>query len=299
MSFSYKTKEELCRVNPGKDCCAVAECYGMLLYGNAFSAREIRIVTGNAALGKRITEQFLRAFSMLFDAVPDPDKTGKQAYIIENPDKLKRVFDSYGISHENLLAHHVNLGVLEEDCCRRSFVRGAFLTGGAITDPAKSYHLELVTAHYNVSREMYSLLLDMGFSPKETLRAGNYVTYFKQSAAIEDCLAMAGAPLAAMEIMSNKIEKEMRNTVNRKVNCDTANVSKIVDAAAVQISAITKIVDTGVFDTLPEKLRQTASLRLDNPELSIKELAEISTPQVSKSCLNHRLRKLVTMAGIK
>ena len=299
MSFSYKTKEELCRVIPGKDCCAAAECYGMLLYGNAFSAREIRIVTGNSALGKRITEQFLRAFSMLFDVVPDPEKTGKQAYIIENPEKLRRVFDSYDISQENLLAHHVNLGVLEEDCCRRSFVRGAFLTGGAITDPAKSYHLELVTAHYNVSREMYSLLLDMGFSPKETPRAGNYVTYFKQSAAIEDYLAMAGAPLAAMEIMSNKIEKEMRNTVNRKVNCDTANVTKTVDAAAVQISAIMKIGETGALDTLPEKLRQTASLRLENPELSIKELAEISTPPVSKSCLNHRLRKLVSMAGLR
>ena len=296
MSFSYSTKEELCRQASGEDCCAVAECYGMLLYGNAFSPREIRIVTGNSTLGKHIAELFLRAFSILFDIAPDNEKTGKQAYIINNPDKLGRIFESYGISQSNLLAHHVNLSVLEEECCRRSFIRGAFLTGGAITAPEKSYHLELVTAHFNVSREMYSLLIEMGFSPKETRRAGNYVTYFKQSTAIEDYLAMVGAPIAAMELMSTKIEKEMRNSVNRKVNCDTANVSKTVDAAAAQIDAIAKIEETGLFDALPEKLKQTASLRLENPELSLKELAEISTPPVSKSCLNHRLRKLTSMA---
>jgi DNA-binding protein WhiA len=191
----------------------------------------------------------------------------------------------------------VNLGVLEEDCCRRSFIRGAFLTGGAITDPAKSYHLELVTDHYNVSREMYSLLLEIGFFPKETSRGGNYITYFKQSSAIEDFLTLIGAPLHAMEIMSAKIEKDMRNSVNRKVNCDTANVTKTVDAAASQIEAIGRIKAAGAFAALPEKLKQTAVLRQQNPELSIKELADISTPPVTKSCLNHRLRKLVEMSG--
>ena len=297
MSFSYNTKEELCKLTPGGDCCTIAECYGMLLYGNTFTAQEIRIITGNTKLGERITGQFFRAFSVLFDSIPNPEKSGKQAYVINKPEKIKRIFETYGISHENLLAHHVNLGVLEEDCCRRSFARGAFLAGGAITDPVKSYHLELVTDHYNVSREMYSLLLDMGFSPKETSRGGNYVTYFKQSLEIEDYLTMMGAPLAAMELMSTKIEKDMRNSVNRKVNCDTANVTKTVDAAAAQIAAIAKIEEAGAIGALPEKLRQTAALRVENPELSIKELAEISTPPVSKSCLNHRLRKLVTIAG--
>ena len=296
MSFSYKTKEELCKIAPGEDCCAAAECYGILLYGNTFSAREIRIITGNIMLGKRITELFFRAFSILFDAAPDPEKSGKQAFVINSPGKLARVFEVYGISQENLLAHHVNLSVLEEDCCRRSFVRGAFLAGGAMTDPLKSYHLELVTDHFNVSREMYSLLLEMDLAPKEIKRGGNYVTYFKQSMVIEDFLTMIGAPVAAMELMSTKIEKDMRNSVNRKVNCDTANVAKTVDAAAAQISAIGRIEESGVFESLPEKLRQTAALRVEYPELSIKELAEISTPPVTKSCLNHRLRKLLAIS---
>jgi len=297
LSFSYNTKTELCRLSPEEKCCAVAECYGILLYGNTFSAREIRIITGNNSLGNRLIERFNRAFSISFDIMPDAGKPGKQAYIINAPDKLRSIFETYGFSTESLLAHHVNLSVLEEECCRRSFIRGAFLSGGAITNPEKSYHLELVTDHFNVNRETYSLLLDMGFSPKETSRGGNYIIYFKQSASIEDFLTLIGAPLHAMALMSAKIEKDMRNSVNRKVNCDTANVAKTVDASAVQIEAIRKIEAAGAYEALPEKLKQTAQLRLQNPELSIKDLADLSTPPVTKSCLNHRLRRLIEQSS--
>jgi DNA-binding protein WhiA len=239
----------------------------------------------------------MNAFSLTFDILPSETKTGKQAYIINNEKKLTEIFEVYGYDRENMLAHRVNLGVLENGCCRKSYVRGTFLTGGAVTNPAKSYHLELVTAHYNVSRQTYSLLLEMGLSPKETARGGNYIVYFKQSSAIEDFLAMIGAPIAAMALMSTKIEKDVRNSVNRKVNCDTANVTKTVDAAAAQIEAIEKLMADGVMDSLSDKLKQTALLRMENPELSITELAEISTPPLTKSCLNHRLRKLVKLAG--
>jgi DNA-binding protein WhiA len=136
----------------------------------------------------------------------------------------------------------------------------------------------------------------MGFSPKETSRSGNYIIYFKQSAAIEDFLTFIGAPIHAMEVMSAKIEKDVRNTVNRKVNCDTANVTKMVDAAGIQIEIIEKIKAAGVFDTLPEKLRQAAQLRVENPELSIKELAETADPPLTKSCINHRMRRLAEIS---
>lgn len=299
MSYSYNTKTELCKLTPESDCCAIAECYGMLLFGNTFNMREIRIITGNKVIGKRIVCLFLHAFKTSFDVMPDEDEAGKQAYAITNPTKISRIFETYGFSKENLLAHHVNLGVLEDECCRKAFIRGAFLTGGAVTDPAKSYHLEIVTNHYNVSRQTYSLLLEMGFSPKETARSGSYILYFKQSAAIEDFLTLIGAPIHAMELMSTKIEKDVRNTVNRKVNCDTANVMKTVDAAAMQIEAIEQLKATGAFEALSEKLKQTAQLRVDNPELSIKELADISTPPATKSCMNHRLRKLVAAVTVE
>jgi DNA-binding protein WhiA len=296
MSFSFDTKTELCRIAQAERHCAVAECYGVLLYCNTFSAKEIRIITGNEMFGQRLVELFLYAFSIEFDILPDRTETGKHAYIINENNKLREIFETYGYTFESILAHHVNLGVLEDDCCRRSFVRGAFLAGGAVINPAKSYHLELVTAYYNVSRQTYSLLLEMEFSPKETARSGNYIIYFKQSAAIEDFLTMIGAPIAAMELMSAKIEKDVRNSVNRRVNCDTANVSKTVDAAATQIMAIEKITESGLIDSLSDKLKQTSILRLQNPELSIKELAEISIPPVTKSCLNHRLRKWIEFA---
>jgi len=268
----------------------------MLLYGNTFSMREIRIVTGNKVLGKRIVDMFLSAFTTSFDIMPDEEESGKQAYIISDPGKISRIFEIYGFSKENMLAHHVNLGVLESECCIKSFIRGTFLTGGAVTDPAKSYHLELVTDHFNVSRQTYSLLLEMGFTPKETSRSGNYIIYFKQSTAIEDFLTFIGAPIHAMDLMSTKIEKDVRNSVNRKVNCDTANVTKTVDAAAAQIEIIEKIKAEGLFEALPDKLKHTADLRVEFPELSIKELAEVSSPPVTKSCMNHRMRKLAEIS---
>lgn len=301
MTFSYSVKAELCKDPISRGCCAVSECYGLLLYCNTFSAREIKIITESREFAQRLPKLFKRAFGLEFDALPQsvpPKRTGdkeKQTFQITDPGKLGAIFEVFGFSGSRLLAHHLNLSVLEDECCRPSFLRGAFLAGGSVTDPAKRYHLELATDHYNVSRETYSLLLEMGFEPKEVQRKGNFVIYFKQSTAIEDFLTTIGAPLSAMELMSLKVEKDMRNAINRKVNCDTANVSKTVEAALLQIEAIEKLSADAGLDSLPEKLRETAILRLENPEMSLNELAELST--LTKSCLNHRLRKLVELAA--
>lgn len=296
MSFSYDTKAELTKDPISRKCCAVTESYGLLLYCNTFSNREIRIITESRELAQRLPRLFRRAFDVVFDVLPREGETGgKQTFIIHSPEKLRTVFETFGFTGSKMLAHHLNLSVLEDECCRPSFLRGAFLAGGSVTDPAKRYHLELVTDHYNVSRETYSLLLEMGFEPKEATRKGNFVNYFKQSSAIEDFLTTIGAPLSAMELMSRKVEKDMRNSINRKVNCDTANVTKTVDAAMLQIDAIEKIVTGTGLDSLPDKLRETAVLRLNNPEMSLTELAGISS--LTKSCLNHRLRKLVELSG--
>ncbi len=296
MSFSYDTKAELCKVPIGRQCCAVSECYGLLLYCNTFSSREIRIITESRELAQRLIKLFRRAFDLTFDSAPELNvKTGKLSFLIRDSDKLSKILEAFGLTGEQLIAHHLNLGVLEEECCRPSFLRGVFLAGGSVIDPAKRYHLELVTDHYNVSRETYSLLLEMGFEPKEATRKGNFINYFKQSSAIEDFLTTIGAPVSAMALMSTKIEKDMRNSINRKVNCDTANVTKTVDAALSQIDAIRRLDAEMGIASLPDKLRQTAELRLGNPELSLSELAEAS--QLTKSCLNHRMRKIMELAG--
>lgn len=296
MSFSYDTKAELTRDPISRKCCAITESYGLLLYCNTFSNREIRIITESRELAQRLPRLFRRAFDVVFDVLPKEGETGgKQTFIMNSPEKLRIIFETFGFTGSKMLAHHLNLSVLEDECCRPSFLRGAFLAGGSVTDPAKRYHLELVTDHFNVSRETYSLLLEMGFEPKEATRKGNFVNYFKQSSAIEDFLTTIGAPLSAMELMSRKVEKDMRNSINRKVNCDTANVTKTVDAAMLQIDAIEKIVSGTGLDSLPDKLRETAVLRLNNPEMSLTELAGLSS--LTKSCLNHRLRKLVELGG--
>jgi DNA-binding protein WhiA len=294
MSFSTETKTELCRVPSGRGCCERAEAYGALLYGNTFTAREIRFITGSAAFAGRLPRLFRRVFGLGFDLVTPEGGAGKQTLLITDSEKIRRIFAGYGLEAACTLVHHINLGVLEEDCCRASFLRGAFLAGGSITDPEKRYHMEFVTDHMSVSRETYSLLLEMGFSPKDTRRGGGWVTYFKQSEAIEDLLTTMGAPLAAMGVMQAKVEKDMRNAVNRRVNCDSANADKIVSAAQQQLEAIRRLDRELGLAELPEPLQEAALLRIANPESSLAELALLTRPQVSKSCMSHRMKKILS-----
>ena len=147
-----------------------------------------------------------------------------------------------------------------------------------------------------VSRELESLLVECGYPPKSVTRSGSFITYFKQSDQIEDFLTLTGAPVAAMNIMSAKLEKDLRNSVNRRLNCDSANLDKSVVAAQEQMEAIRRLQEAELLEQLPDKLQETAALRLEYPELSLSELAAEFDPPVSKSCLNHRLRKLLELA---
>jgi DNA-binding protein WhiA len=282
MSFSSDVKAELCKVPISKRCCACAEAYGVLLYANTFSSSEVRIMTGSPDFSRRLPRLFRRAFGVSFDSVPADLNASKQIYLINDRSKISVIFGIFGYEADKSLAHHINFGVLEDDCCRAAFIRGAFLSGGSITDPSKRYHLELVTDHYNVSRETLSILLEMGFSPKDTSRGGNYITYFKQSESIEDFFTTIGAPVSALEIMSAKVEKDMRNSINRKVNCDSANADKVVNAAQEQLDAIRRIDRSLGVENLPDKLQETAFLRIANPEASISDLAMLADPPVSK-----------------
>lgn len=293
MSFSSDTKRELCASRSEKKCCALAECYGVLLYCNTFSAKELRIITASADFAQRLPRLFRRAFGLSFDLLPKSG-AGKQSFAITDREKLRLIFDAFGADIDTTLSHHINFGVIEEDCCRTAFVRGAFLAGGSVTDPEKRYHLELATPHHSVSREAFSLLLDLGFSPKETQRSGNSLLYFKQADAIADFLTTIGASQAAMAIMTAKVEKEMRNTVTRQINCDSANTDKTVAAAQAQMAAIRRIAKEYGLDALPEPLKDAALLRITNPEASLSDLVLLSDPPVSKSCLNHRLKKIMS-----
>ena len=296
MSFSTNVKEELCRGALSRKCCARAEAYGVLLFCHTFDTSGIKIVTGSPAFARRLPELFKSAFRVSFDRLPEAG-SGKKTFQISAPEKLSAIRETYGSDPAGSLALHINYAVLEEEHCRTAFLRGAFLAGGSVSDPAKSYHLELCTSHYSVSRELAALLPEAGFTPKQTTRKANYVTYFKSSETIADFLTALGAPISAMELINAKLEKHLRGSVNRRVNCDSANLDKAVDAALEQVEAIERFARTRGLDALPDKLRQTAELRLAHPELTLSQLSALFDPPVTKSCLNHRLRKLMELAG--
>ena len=294
MTFGGEVKNELCRGELHRKCCAQAEAYGVLLYCNTFTGGEVRIVTEHDAFAQRLPLLFKKAFRITFDRLPQGD--GKHIFSIQDPKKLQTIRQTYGAEGE-AVALHINFAVLEEPCCRMSFFRGAFLAGGSVTDPKKGYHLELTTSHQNVSREMLALMRECDFTPKAAARKGNSVIYFKQSEYIEDFLTAVGAPVAAMEIMNTKLEKNLRGSVNRRVNCDAANLDKAVEAAQEQLESIRKLQRAGLLDQLPDKLQLTAALRLANPEDTLSQLAQLCDPPITKSALNHRLRKLVELGG--
>ena len=297
MSFSYDTKNELCRLPVQRLCCARAEAYGILLYCSTFHTGEVRVVTENPNFAARLPRLFHRAFGLRFDRQPEPEQQeGKRVFQLTDGKKLDHIINLLGYDPRQNPVLHINFGMLEEECCRSAFLRGVFFAGGSITDPAKRYHLELTTSHMQVSRELDVLLRECGYPPKSVSRNGSFVTYFKQSHQIEDFLTLIGAPVAAMNVMTAKMEKDLRNSVNRRLNCDSANLDKAVGAAQEQLEAIRKLEAAGLLEKQPEKLQQTASLRAANPELTLSELAEEFDPPVTKSCLNHRLRKLVELA---
>ena len=297
MSFSGTAKAEICRAAVQDRCCALAECFGILLYCNSFSADGIRIITESREFAQRLPRIFRKAFSMSFDICPEETER-KLVFQIRSEGKLKTVMEAYGFAPEDTLALHVNLAVVEEECCKAAFLRGAFLAGGSVTDPGKGYHLEITTTHQSVARETFALMREvMGFSPKTAGRGGGQVLYLKQSEQISDFLTYIGAPVAAMGIMEARLEKELNNKVNRRCNCDDANTSKVVEAAQEQLAAIRTLRARGQLDNLPGKLLQAAAAREENPESALTELAEMMEPPITKSAMSHRLKKLVELAG--
>ena len=297
VSFSGNVKAEICRTLPNKRCCALAQCFGILLFCNSFRKEGVRIITESREFAQSLPILFKKAFGITFDQVPDADASGKLNFWITDTGKISEIMAQFGFDPQDTLALHINLPVVEEDCCKAAFLRGAFLAGGSVTDPGKGYHLEITTTHQSVARESYALIREvMDVFPKTAARGGGQVLYFKQSELISDFLTYVGAPVAAMGIMEARLEKDLNNKVNRRCNCDDANTSKVVEAAQEQLAAIRKLRNLGLFDRLPAKLQLAATAREENPESSLSELAGMMEPPITKPAMNHRLKKLMEAA---
>ena len=309
MSFSSRVKEELSRqIAPARHC-QIAEIAAILsLCGRVHIDEEdhysIRIHTENVAVARKYFTLLKKAFNIGTDISIRRNaflkKSRSYSVLIREHEDAKRVLeaakllDEHGEIGENLSV--VRNLVIQNPCCRRAFIRGAFLASGSISDPEKFYHFEIVCAGMEKARQLQEVIASFSIDAKIVVRKKYYVVYIKEGRQIVELLSVMEAHVALMELENIRILKEMRNSVNRQVNCETANINKTVSAAVKQLSDITYIQDTVGLDYLPESLTEIAQVRLERPDATLKELGENLNPPVGKSGVNHRLRKISTIA---
>lgn len=294
MSFSSQVRSELCRVPVSRDCCARAEFYGTLLYASLFSHREIRISTGSAEVAERLTVLFDRASGIRPASI---DTGRKTQFVLTDTADINRVFTLLGYDYKSHVTYHLNRNILENDCCVPAFLRGAFLMAGSVAGPYKKSHLELRSAHQSLCGEVMSLLLDLRLFPKAVWRPGANLLYFKDGASVQKLLTLIGAPESAASLKKARTEKNIRNRINRQVNCETANILKTTEASARQVAAIQKALQAHGSSVFPENLRETVRLRLAYPTDSLAELAARFDPPISKPGLSHRLKRITAIAA--
>ncbi|MGN0158958.1 MAG: DNA-binding protein WhiA [Brotaphodocola sp.] len=309
MSFSSNVKDELSRqMSPARHC-QVAEAAAIISLCGRVQISErnqyrVKIHTENVAVARKYFTLLKKTFNINTDiAIRQGSGTHKsRTYTVavrRHEDALRvlqaaKLIDRYGEVEENLsLAQNV---VIQQNCCKRAFIRGAFLAAGSISDPEKFYHFEIACATEAKATQLQGLISSFGLDAKIVQRKKYYVVYIKEGSQIVDILNVMEAPGALMELENIRIVKEMRGSVNRQVNCETANINKTVSAAVKQMEDIFYIRDKIGFDRLPENLREIAELRLLKPEATLKELGEALEPPVGKSGVNHRLRKLGDLA---
>ena len=309
MSFSSSVKDELSRQMPGARHCQIAETAAILsLCGRVkISASDhfwIEIHTENVAVARKYFTLLKKTFNIVTDvsirrnAYLNKNRT-YTVTIREHEDALRvlhavKLLDEHGEVGENL--NVVQNVVIQQSCCRRAFIRGAFLASGSLSDPEKFYHFEIVCATEEKAKQLQGIIAAFDLEAKIVKRKRYYIVYIKEGSQIVDILNVMEAPVALMELENIRILKDMRNSVNRQVNCETANINKTVSAAVKQIEDIEYIRDTIGLENLPENLEEIARERVERPEATLKELGEALDPPVGKSGVNHRLRKLCDIA---
>ena len=291
MSFSSETKTELCELELGETCCVTAECYGMLLFARQFGERAVRVVTESEAVARRFRELCRALFSISPKAAQGKGASSKYEISISGDD-AERIFSFFG-HDEAQISTRVNYDIVLPQCCRRSFLRGAYLTGGSVTDPNSGYHLEIATPYFNLSNDAADIMSSLGLSPKHIRRGGKNVVYFKSSEEIEDFLNNVGATSSAFRLMEVKVMKDVRNRANRLSNCDSFNISRSINAGVEQAELIKKTLEAKGRAHFPQELRELALLRVANPEASLRELGEMLEKPLSKSGVSHKLRRIM------
>ena len=300
MSFSTDVKNELARIDVIKKCCEKAELLGLLRMSGAIILKGLNVgihfSTENAALARRVLQMLKGNYGVKTEVVTTRSRRLKknnryQIRVIPSPE--------VGIALKELQllpSDEKTSNLLASSCCRKAFLRGVFMAGGSISKPASDYHLEIVTENQEFAKMILKIMQGFSLVSKITDRKNDYIVYVKDGNSITNFLSVIGAHNSLMEFENVRIVQEMRNHVNRIVNCETANLSKTIKAAVLQVEAIKFIQKNLGIGKLPDVLQKTARLRLKNPEASLNELVELSEDAIGKSGLNHRLKKLQMIA---
>lgn len=311
MSFSSTVKNELCRLENISNCCLLTElaaalCFNSVAVVVSGSGPNIRFTTENAAFARRIYSNIRKLCDIYPEVTIRKSKKLKKhvsyMLLITSAIGSAKLLERVGVAVEAAAGEQPTELVLADrkslkrQCCKRAFLRGAFLAGGSVSDPEKTYHLELTSRMRLQAQYLCRILSTFKLNARIIIRKGSYVTYLKEGENIVDFLNIIGAHTALMELENVRILKGMRNTVNRIVNCETANLGKTVDASLRQVENIRYIAKNIGFALLPDSLRDIAELRLEYSDANLAELGMFLSPPLSKSGVNHRLRKLDEIA---
>ncbi|MBR5588739.1 MAG: DNA-binding protein WhiA [Phascolarctobacterium sp.] len=300
MSFSNDVKNELSRLETNDVCCDKAEVLGVLRMSGAIVIRGMNIgihfSTENAALARRVLQILKNNYQVQTEVVITRSRRLKknnryQVRVLPAPQVSIAMNELQLLSMESDLKNPL----LSKQCCKRAFLRGAFLGGGSISRPSSDYHLEMVTGNEDFAHSIIKVMHTFSMKAKLTDRKNDYIVYLKDGESITNFLRVIGAHNSMMELENVRVLKEMRNNVNRRVNCETANLGKVVKAAVRQVNCIKFIDEHMGLSELPQALQDTARLRLEYPDASLNELVEYSGG-IGKSGINHRLKKLQEMA---
>lgn len=292
MSFSSDVKSEIAKTENLSSCCLHAQVYGLVLFAH-FSKYNFSITTENNDVFE-LYLSYLREYCGVEPTISDSGTKKMTAYLKSDSEKEK-VFEKFGHSLKEATLR-INRANIADECCPGAFLRGVFLACGTVTDPERGYHLEFVVPYKKLCTDLMKFLDELDLNPKYIVRKGNHVIYFKDSESIEDILAIIGAQDASLYVMGIKIEKDVKNKVNRKLNFEMSNISKTVDAANLQVEAIEYIEAKAGLSSLPDNLQKIAQIRLENPESSLSELGKLLDEPISRSGINHRLNRIVKIA---
>ncbi len=300
MSFAKQTKASLVKLSQAlkHDCCRKSELYGILYGAGVFTRERIKLVTLSEELAGLCTKRLFELYAVDANLYVTEKKSGAdderrsfKITLVQKKD-LTRLFYQFRYA-DGMPVSDIVSEMLKCTSCRAAFVRGVFLSAGTLTDPDKGYHLEIDFTDEALCSRFYEFLGEDGLEPKRMTRKNEEVLYYKDSESIENFLAYIGANNAAFEIMNKKIERGIRSDMNRIANGEVANIGKTAKAATSQIAAIRALKESGELERMPDELKITANLRLEHSEASLLRLAELHNPPITKSGVNHRLKKIL------